>query len=657
MAATATNNDGSVSKVYPLKQPTRKVRAIAIPGRHVQKKTEKAEPPEEGVDAKSQEPSIWDTLTREGRVIAPPFDPLFLASLSEASSDLGHMIEAMVTNVVGYGWSLDVAAGVLPEVDADPVAVEAIEVEWERTDSFLRHGNWDPESLTECRRHQRTDYEAVGYSFLEVVQTPKGEALGYVHAPAHRVRLAPQDPDPVLYSERIVVGRGTRRRIDTQYKRRRFRRFVHVDPWSNQLVYFKELDDPRPISRLDGKVLTGDAARDPRLLANPMLYRRIYAPRTPYGVPRYIGSLLAILGSRAAEEVNYTTLANNQIPSMLLLVSNGQLTSETIDRITEFSEDVIGGDDNRSRFLIVEAEPDSTVDGSGSGGQVKIEAKPLREAQHDDALFVNYETANLDKMRRSWRLPPIISGSSSDYTRSTSDTSRKLAEEQVFEPERREEDWAWNRILRTMGVGLHEFKSNSPNVTNDEDLIRVMAAAEKSGAMTPRIANSLLADILGMPIALPDEDVIPLDVPFSATMAEMVQNKAKPNEPGQQVTALKADDLVAVRDRLVHAFALRERVLKRGSFAGFVVDTVTADRVLAGVDLKVEAIEESLGGTYALCDDTHVRGVVELSDPTSLGDGRWSYEVEAADAADPLPHTLSAAPGTFVERATTRGGG
>src|SRR5690606_7300353 len=141
---------------------------------------------------------------------------------------------------------------------------------------------------------------------------------------------------------------------------------------------------------------------------------------------------------------------------------------------------------------------------------------------------------NRDQIRRAFRLPPIFVGRSDDYTRATAESSRELADEQIFAPERDEFDNFVNKhMMPELGAVYHKFQSNSPNTTDNAQLVRILADAEKTGGMTPAIARTILEDILSLD--LPDfPEGFPKDLPFSLTMAEAVKNMADPAEPGQQ---------------------------------------------------------------------------------------------------------------------------
>ena len=558
----------------------------------------------EGEPGKSQalpeEPFF--SLAHRGKIVEPPFDLLTLAMLRENSSELGQCIDAMTTNIDSTGHRfisrlrMDDLTTTGPDADnndADDANSPAIDpsraaLEKEARAEKVRLTNFfaycTDVSFVEFRRRLRNDLECTGNAYFEVLRNLDGEIQGFNHVPAYQIRLGRLDNEPTLSSMKVAeLQVNGEVKIAERKAWRNFRRFaqsrlIHHGRVStiegHRVRWFKEFGDPRDFDRESGEEseLLTDSQK-----ANELIHLKIYSPRTPYGLPRFVGNLLSIFGDRAAEEINYTTFRNNNIPSMMICVSNGQLTDGTIERIESFTESTIQGSDNWSKFLIVEAESIEDDDGEDSG-HVRIDTKPLTQNQHSDALFQNYSENNQDKIRRAMRLPPIFVGRSDDYTRATAESSRRLADEQVFSPERDEFDEMMNRlILPAMGVRFHRFKSNSPNTTDNTQLVKILSGAEKTGGLTPKIARSILEDILG--IDLPDfPPGFPADVPFSMTMAEAVKNQADPAEPGQQVTALKAleslgilggdgeifdeendDDLTAVK-KLAHLSATVEEL-------------------------------------------------------------------------------------------------
>jgi len=582
--------------------------------------------------------SVWETLEGQtnNKTIKPPFNLFALTLFREKNSELGQCIEAMATNICGFGFQL--LDGMGRESKDLPLAVEE---EWESAHEFLTYGDWQNQSHTAVRKLLREDMEGTGNAWLELIETKGGDIIGYNHIPAYQMRLSRMDKKGTVYTDIRAVGRGARRRIVGVKRRRRFRRHVQLTKSgvTSKLTWFKELGDPRAISRATGEVLTPDQIEAGEPLANSMIHLRLGRSRSPYGLPRYIGNLYAILGGRAAEAINYTTIKNNNIPSMLLLVSNGQLTDGTINRIKDFTKTIIQDSNNRSRFLVIEADPDVSDVG---GGQVRIDAKPLAQLQTDDAMFQRYEDGNASKVRRSFRLPEVLVGMAGEYTANNVESSRRIADEQVFAPERAEEDWQWNRVLRYKGVHHHIYRSNGPNVTDDEDMIKVMAAAERSGAMTPRRATSMIEDIMGAKMP-PLDSAINLDIPFSVQMAEAVQNKASPNEVGQQVTALKS-----LRDKAVNVLKAQA---SNKAMPGVLVEASTGIDLLSGAeDSIVLAAEVNTDGRpFLLLDQGMAIGIMKMGSPQSEGD-QWRYQVMDLLPINQAPWaSLGATDGPFID--------
>jgi len=518
-------------------------------------------------EAPPEEP--FHTLARKGLVIEPPFDMLTLAMLVEHNSELGQCVEAMETNIDGTGFRFisrlkldDIPRDKLPSEGGDappdapnPEMTRALR-EKTRLTNFFTYST--EESFTKFRRKLRRDLETTGNGYFEVLRNEKGDVQGFTHIPSYQMRLGKLEDEQRLVERKILeLQVDGSVQIKTQKVWRRFRRYVqsraiHRRSLStiegHKVRWYKSFGDERDVDKRDGRYASEGKPVDGDQRATEIIHLSLYSPRTPYGLPRFIGNLLAIFGDRAAEEINYITFRNNNIPSMVVLASNGQLTEGTIKRIESFVESQIQGSDNYSKFLIIEAEPFGEE--GEDGGQVKVDIQPLTKDQHRDALFQNYSQNNQDKIRRCFRLPPIFVGRSDDYTRATAEASRRLADEQIFSPERDEFDTVVNRVLfPEMGIRFHRFKSNSPNTTDNQQLVRILAGAEKTGGMTPRIARAMLEDILG--IDLPGfPEGFPADSPFSLTMAEAVKNKGDASEPGQQVTALKAIEQLTGGDLL-----------------------------------------------------------------------------------------------------------
>jgi len=543
----ADRNAALRALIIPMVKKTEKKRA----------KTKKQGKTEPGKSKELPEDYIEGLITA-GQIVEPPFDLLQLAMLPENNSELGPCVSAMEVNIEGFSHRL------VPRVkveEADKDLKTKIEKERLKLENFFLYASVD-DSFTMFRRKLRIDLETTGNAEFEVIRNAAGEIQGFNHLPSYQMHLGRQDRDAIKVEVPIykLLANGAVE-IEKVPVWKRFRRFVQTRLTTRRNLsvtgtletrWFKEFGDPRTYDNRTGDMALDEnkqpvEGRQPvpeEHQANEVVHLKLYCPRSPYGLPRTVGVLLSIFGDRASEEINYITMRNNNIPSIFLLVSGGQLTKDTIERLTEFMQSRVQGSDNFSKIIAVEAESDKAEGDQGSPGQVKLDAKPVTQAQHKDALFQEYSGNNREKIRRAFRLPPILVGVSEAYNRATAEISRRVADEQVFAPERDEFDQLINRIMfPAMGIRYHQFKSNSPNTTDNTELVKILAGAEKTGGMTPRIARQALEDIFGIELPPFPED-FPQDVPFSMTMAEAVKNMADASEPGQQITALKALEVV-----------------------------------------------------------------------------------------------------------------
>jgi hypothetical protein len=127
---------------------------------------------------------------------------------------------------------------------------------------------------------------------------------------------------------------------------------------------------------------------------------------------------------------------------------------------------------------------------------MKIELRPLTNAQQSDALFQNYDERNMDKVGQSFRLPRLLRGDIRDFNRSTGDSALMFAEMQVFQPEREEFDFVINRkVLADMGIRFWRFRSNSPVTRDPAAMAEIVRGLTNANILTPEEGRQLASDV------------------------------------------------------------------------------------------------------------------------------------------------------------------
>lgn len=475
-------------------------------------------------DPASREAGESTTLFSSAGALEPPYDPGALCLLVEHSNALRQNLDAYAVNIDGFGHRLEPAIDFEAE-DADARVADAIflersaarergelehgaeleptdeevaarkrelihlaRVERARLQSFFDFCCFD-HSFVDLRRRTRQDLETTGNAYWEVLRDGRGEIARLVYVPSHTVRLMPLDAEPVEVEDRVQVSPVA---FEAVPARRRLRRYVQVQ--GTDRVYFKAFGDPRSISKRTGAAFASvealrraDRSDGP---ATEILHFAIHSPRTPYGVPRWVGALLAVLGSRQMEEVNYLYFENKSVPPLALLISGGRLSESSVPRIERFIEENLKGKTNFHKILILEAE------GGQGENRARIELRPLTDAQQQDALFQVYDERNIDKVGGAFRLPRLLRGESKDFNRATAESALRFAEDQVFQPERDEFDYLINRkLLADMGIRFWRFRSQTPVTRDPERMTAMVEKLVRVGVLTPEEGRFLAGDI------------------------------------------------------------------------------------------------------------------------------------------------------------------
>lgn len=419
-----------------------------------------------------------------GNIMAPPFNWNALMRMPNDNSTLRQCIDAMVTNIDGHGHRLMYIG---PEGEEKS---EAAAAERQSLENLFNAPN-DDYSFQELRNRLRTDYETLGNAYIEVGRDKRGRVVMLSHIPAHTIRLTQRDTDEVEVTVKLP-----RDGAKTQKVRKRFRRFVQQV--GNKKVYFKDFGDPRRISPDTGMVVPNLGLR---YSATEIIHLAIYTPSSPYGLPRWFNQMPSVQGSRQAELTNLDFFKENAIPAMVMMVAGGLLTDESLQALENHFRQARGRA-SMNRIAVIEAGGDpSTAPESGAIPVPRIELKPLQGERQGDALWSTYEKENADKIRSSFRLPPIYIGLSTDYTYATAKTSFEVAEGQVFGPERQAFDNIVNaKIAATYDPEYWAFRSQPPRIAAKEDIIKAISAFERVGALTPNVTIGLANEFFDLEI-------------------------------------------------------------------------------------------------------------------------------------------------------------
>lgn len=420
----------------------------------------------------------------EFQILEPAYSFYALMRLPDENSMLKQCIAAMATNVDGHGHRLEYIG---PEGAEDSPAAQAEKVSMEELLDFPN----DDYSFQTLRDRLRWDMETLGNAYIEIGRDAKGKVVMLSHVPAHTVRLTSRDPGTT--EVKVNLPRDGKQ---TTTIRKRFRRYVQIV--GTRKVYFKEFGDPRRIDPTTGR-------ENPNLRitqsATELHHFTLYTPGSPYGLPRWFNQLPSIMGSRQAELTNLDFFKENAIPAMLLMVSGGLLTDESLEAIeTHFTQARGRGAMNRVAVIEVGGDPSNAPE-SGAMPVPKVELKPLTAERQGDALFQQYEGNCSDKIRSAFRLPPLYVGLAQDLTYATAKTSFEVAESQVFTPERQKfDDFVNTRLLSTFRPKFWSFRSLPPRLASREDVIAALGVFERIGALTPNVTIQLANEFFDLQI-------------------------------------------------------------------------------------------------------------------------------------------------------------
>ncbi|MFA7636877.1 MAG: phage portal protein [Monoglobales bacterium] len=432
-----------------------------------EKPIKKADAPKALADEKESS-SIW---------ISHPIDLRALLTLVDHSTILPQCICAYKNNITGFG------IGVRYKEDVEETEEMANEYMYAEKVLDLLNIDMDTKEVFEALVETREIY---GISYLEVIRSFDGkvsqvELIKDVPTVTKSIRL-----DPVIDVEYYYNGEAvTRKRKFCKYRQEK----------NGKTVYFKEFGDPRIMDLRDGRYLESGESLDLEYQANEILEFPIGID--DYGKIRWMGQILSIDGARKAESLNNSYFDNGRHTPLAIIVRGGTLSDESFAKLENYMNE-IKGSAGQHAFLVLEVEDSDDRPAFDEGKQPAVELKDMAGILQTDELFQAYLDNTRRKVQSAFRLPDLYVGYTTDFNRSTAQTAMEVTEKQVFQPERKSLAWIINNKLFNDFQFKHvEFYFKEPDISNPDDLYKILAVTERAGGVTPNLAKRIAHEAIG----------------------------------------------------------------------------------------------------------------------------------------------------------------
>lgn len=410
--------------------------------------------------------------------VAHPVDMNGLKALVDNSTILPQCIRAYKNNIAGFGISVRYAC------DCDEESPE-MKAEWERMEEILELLNMDC-MTKEVFEKLIVSRETFGIAYAEVIRDMEGNVVQLefiIDTPSVDMTypLSPYVDVHYFYKGRSVIRKK---------KFKKYRQSV-----GGKTVYFKEFGDPRIMDKRDGEYLDKHQKIEVDYQANEIIEFRL--GNLPYGEVRWIGQVLTVDGSRRAEVLNNNYFRKGRHTPLMILIKGGTLSDSSFTKLQEYMNG-IEGESGQHSFLVLEADTMETSAAFTEEKQPDIEIKDLASVLQKDELFQEYQENGRKKVQSAFLLPDLYTGYTTDFNRATAQTAMEVTEKQVFQPERVSLAWIINnKLLNGYNFQHVEAYFMEPDITNPDDIQKILNVTERAGGLTPNVAKELTYKVLG----------------------------------------------------------------------------------------------------------------------------------------------------------------
>ena len=394
-----------------------------------------------------------------------------LGEMVKNSGILPQCVRAYKNNIAGYGIGIKY-------IEDDQKETPEAKAEWQRLKDIINLLTIE-EDTKEIFEDIIESREKYGIAYCEVIRDRQGNVvqLEFIkEVPTIRMSRPREFADLTYYYHGQKVVR-----------KKKFR--IYKQTVGGTTVYFKEFGDQRIMDLRDGKFYDGV---DIQYQANEIIEFKIGTDN--YGEIRWIGQILATDGSRRAEHLNNNYFINGRHTPLLICIKGGTLTGASYEKLKAYMNG-IRGENGQHAFLILETE---ALDNDFDAKQPEIEIKDLASILQKDELFQEYIENNRKRVQSSFNLPDLYVGYTQDFNRATAQMAQEVTEKQVFQPERTSLAWQINnRLLNGYQFKYCEVEFLAPDITNPDDLFKILSITERAGGLPPNKAKQIAYDAIG----------------------------------------------------------------------------------------------------------------------------------------------------------------
>lgn len=459
--------------------------------------------------------------------ISHPIDMRGLKELVSDSTILPQCIKAYKNNIAGFGLSVHY----LSDYDKE---TEEMKAEWTRLEEIIALLNMDM-MAKEVFENVIRDRETYGIAYCEVIRDFNGDVVQLefiIDTPSVDMTYP---LEPYVDVEYYYKGKA----IARKKKFRKFRQNI-----AGKTVYFKEFGDPRVMDKTNGSYMEDGAEPQYDNQANEIIEFRIGS--MPYGEVRWIGQVLTVDGNRRAEVLNNNYFREGRHTPLMIVVKGGTLSDESFDKLKSYMNE-IKGEKGQHAFIVLETESNENSAAFESEKQADIEIKDLASILQKDELFQEYQENGRKKTQSSFLLPDLYTGYTTDFNRATAQTAMEVTEKQVFQPERTSLAWTVNnRLLNGYRFQYVGIKFDDPDITNPDDIQKILNITERAGGLTPNLAKEVTYNTLGKD-GCEDYEGDWGDTPLQYMKASM---EARTEEPNRQIREVSDAELKQMDEQI-----------------------------------------------------------------------------------------------------------